>query len=239
MKHEIGVEKPDYLIEDWPGKYDVFSWLEYVVTVPNPIFLITTLKGNGLPNANLHSWGLLIGEKEKYMSLIALLKHTHTYTNITREKEWCINFPGFSHYPEGFETIHNNEYDVDEITKAGFTVEESKKVRAPRISECMINLECKLKWQHNLSENGSWHLFCGEIVHVAVDENVIIPDPVERMKKMQLMYNIRGTINPLNGVQYGPNTLGLIKEVVKITSDDGLIKLWRDKLANLDVEVNN
>jgi len=229
MKHEIGVIKPDYLIEDWPGKYDTFSWLEYVVTVPNPIFLITTLKENGLPNANLHSWGLLVGEKDKYMSLIALLKHTHTYANIIRTKEWCVNFPDFNHYPEGFETIYNNEYDVDEITKAGFTVEESKRLGTPRISECMVNLECTLKWQRDLYDNSSWRLFCGEIVHVAVDENVIIPDPVERIKKMQLMYNIRSTINPLNGAQYGPNTLGLLNEVVKITSDDGLIKKWRVK----------
>ena len=62
MKHEIGIVQPSCLVEDWPDKYDVFSWLEYVVTVPNPIFLVTTRKANGAANANLHSWGLLIGE---------------------------------------------------------------------------------------------------------------------------------------------------------------------------------
>jgi hypothetical protein len=30
-----------------------------------------------------------------------------------------------------------------------------------------------------------------------------------------LMYNIRGTVNPLDGQQYGPNSLGLLSEVVK------------------------
>jgi hypothetical protein len=38
VKHEIGITRPPYLIEDWPGKYDVFSWLEYVITVSNPSF---------------------------------------------------------------------------------------------------------------------------------------------------------------------------------------------------------
>ncbi len=31
MKREIGIAQPEYLIEDWPGKYDLFSWLEYRV----------------------------------------------------------------------------------------------------------------------------------------------------------------------------------------------------------------
>ena len=74
MKHEIGITQSSYLIEDWPGKYDVFSWLEYVVTVPNPIFLVTTRKANGAANANLHSWGLLVGERDHYSSLLALLE---------------------------------------------------------------------------------------------------------------------------------------------------------------------
>jgi hypothetical protein len=52
MKREISIAQPAYLVEDWPGKYDVFSWLEYIVTVPNPIFFVTTRKPNGAPNAN-------------------------------------------------------------------------------------------------------------------------------------------------------------------------------------------
>ena len=73
MKHEIGITQPSYLVEDWPGKYDVFSWLEYIVTVPNPIFLVTTRKTNGAANANLHSWGFLVGERDHYSSLLAVL----------------------------------------------------------------------------------------------------------------------------------------------------------------------
>ena len=227
MKHEFGMRKPDYLIEDWPGKYRVFSWLEYVITVPNLIFLITTRKANGLSNANLHSWGLLLGEGEKFLSLIAILKYHHTYANILREKEWCINIPSFDHYPESFETIYNNDDEVDELENAGFTIEQSRRIQAPRIQECLINIECKLAWQRELFEGSSWVLFAGDVAHVAIDERAMANTPEERIKDMQLMYNIRSTVNPLTGEQYGPNTLGLLKEVVKITSDDGSTKLWR------------
>jgi flavin reductase (DIM6/NTAB) family NADH-FMN oxidoreductase RutF len=227
MKHEIGILQPKYLFEDWPGKYEVFSWLEYVVNVPNPIFLVTTRKANGAPNANLHSWGLLTGERGNYSSLLALLDHTHTYANILREGEWCVNFPSFEYYPQCFETIYCNGPENDEITEAGFTLEPATTVQAPRIAECLVNLECRLEWHRPLYEDSRWHLLVGRVSHVVVDESAMVIDPAERMQALSLMYNVRGTVNPLDGQQYGPNTLGLLGKVVKIFSDEGRPKGWR------------
>ena len=221
MKREIDITQPEYLIEDWPGKYEVFSWLEYVVTVPNPIFIVTTRKPNGAANANLQSWGLLIGEKGNYSSLLALLDHSHTYDNILREGEWCVGFPSFEHYPQCFETIHCNAPDNDEVVEAGFTVESPRTVKAPRIAECSVSLECSLEWHRPLYEASPWHLFAGRVLHLAMDEAVMAPDPVERVRAMGLMYNVRSTVQPLTGEQYGPNTLGLLNRVEKIFPDGG------------------
>ena len=215
MKHEVEITTPENLPEVWPGSYDLFSWLEYVVTIPNAISIITTRKANGASNACLHSWGLLVGDRDNYTSLLAMHDYYHTYANILRESEWCLNYPSFEHYPQSFETIHVNYPDNDEITDAGLTVEASKNVHAPRIAECPINLECKLEWHRPLYEGSSWVLVAGKVVHVAMDENVIATDPAERMRALNLMYNIRGTINPTNLEMYGPNSLGLLSEVVK------------------------
>jgi flavin reductase (DIM6/NTAB) family NADH-FMN oxidoreductase RutF len=216
MKQEISITQPEYLVEDWSGKYEVFAWLEYIVTVPNPIFFITTRKPNGAPNANLNSWGFLIGEKDNYSSLMALLDNSHTYQNILREGEWCVCFPSFQYYRQCFETIRLNAPDNDEITDSGFTVELPKSVQAPRIAECAINLECRLEWHRALYENSRWHLFVGRVLHLAMDESVMIPNPVERMRIMELMYNVRSTVHPMTGKQYGPNTLGLLSRVEDI-----------------------
>jgi flavin reductase (DIM6/NTAB) family NADH-FMN oxidoreductase RutF len=216
MKREIEIAQPEYLVEDWPGKYEIFSWLEYVVSVPNPIFIVTTRKANGAANANLNSWGLLIGEKGNYSSLLALLDNSHTYANILREGEWCVGYPSFENYPQCFETIRCNAPDNDEITEAGFTIEPAKTVQAARIRECPVSLECRLAWHHPLYEASPWHFFAGRVCHVAMDEAMMVPDPVERMRVMKLMYNVRSTVNPLNGEQYGPNTLGLLSRVEKI-----------------------
>jgi flavin reductase (DIM6/NTAB) family NADH-FMN oxidoreductase RutF len=215
MKHEIKVSTPENLEEIWPGSYQLFSWLEYVVTIPHPLFVITTRKPNGKPNACLHSWGFLVGDRDNYTSILAVLDYYHTYENILREGEWCLNYPSVDDYEKCFQTIHVNEADNDEITEAGLTVESSQVIRAPRIAECQINLECQLEWHHSLYEDSQWHLTAGRVVHVAMDENVLTRDPAERMRNMRLMYNIRGTINPLNREMYGPNSLGLLSEVVK------------------------
>lgn len=227
MKKDLGVVKPQYLIEDWPRKYEVFSWLEFIVTVPNPIFLITTLKENGKSNACLHSWQMLVGEGNKFMSVLGVMKHSHTYKNIIRDKEWCINYPNQEDYPQSFDTIENNGMENDEILDSGFHMENSLKIRTPRIEECKINLECMLSWEKELFPNSNWVILAGEVVNVAMSEDVMVSVPEERIKKLGLMYNIRSTINPLNGDQYGPNTLGIINEVKRITSDDGYTKLWK------------
>jgi flavin reductase (DIM6/NTAB) family NADH-FMN oxidoreductase RutF len=215
LKHEIDVTTPESLEEFWPGSYDLFSWLDYVVTIPNSISLITTRKANGAPNACLQAWGLLVGDRDNYTSLLAMHDYYHTYANIMREGEWCVNYPSIEYYPQSFETINVNHDENDEITDAGLTVEASKKVQAPRIAECAISLECKLEWHRPLYEGSSWVLAAGKVVHIAVDETVMSTDPVERMQSMRLMYNIRGLINPISGETNGYNSLGLLSEVVK------------------------
>ncbi len=64
-------------------------------------------------------------------------------------------------------------------------------------------------------EGNQWHILAGRVVHVAMDDKVLTSDPTERMKALRLMYNIRGMVNPVSQEIYGPNTLGLIKEVIK------------------------
>ena len=220
MKHELGIAQPDYLIEDWPGKYDVFSWLEYIITVPNPIFLVTTFKVNGKPNANLHSWGFPVGDRNNYSFLLALLDNTHTFVNIQRTAEFCVNYPSFKDSKACFETITQNGLGNDEISDAGFALEQAQLVNAPRIAECFFNLECRLEWDHPVREGCSWKILLARVVHVAVDEKVMVPEPEERTRRMGLMYNMRSNINPLTGEYYGPNTLGLMNKIVKIIPEN-------------------
>jgi flavin reductase (DIM6/NTAB) family NADH-FMN oxidoreductase RutF len=210
MKHEISVEKPSYVQSAWPGKYQLFSWLEYAVNIPYPAFLVTTFKENGKPNACFHSWGCFAGDQEGYCSVLVVLESFHTYENIRRSGEWCINLPSADQEQKCMLTIENNGLDNDEIVDSGLSVEPSWVVQAPRVAECLINLECRLEWDRPLLEGSKWHVFVGRIVHAAMDDAAFALQPGERLEALKTMYNLRSTLNPLTG-EAGPASLPVLR----------------------------
>ena len=50
---------------------------------------------------------------------------------------------------------------------------------------------------------------------IGIEQPPMAVDPDERLQALGLMYNVRGTVHPLNGDYYGPNTLGVLGEVVR------------------------
>ncbi len=139
-----------------------------------------------------------------------------------------MNYPTVKHYPQCFETVYCNALENDEIDDAGFTLEPAQTIAAPRIAECLLNLECRLEWHHSLYEGNPWHILAGRVQHVAAHESALVIDPDKRMQALGLMYNLRSTINPVNGDFYCPNTLALIGQVLKVFTDEGQPKGWRE-----------
>ena len=59
-----------------------FSWLEFVTSVPSPMFLVTSYKSNGKPNACMQSWATFTtGDKGRrfYAILSSVNKKGHLY----------------------------------------------------------------------------------------------------------------------------------------------------------------
>ena len=140
VKHEFGPSHPAGLAEAWPGQFGLFSWLNFAASIPGVVFLITTRKESGVPNACLHAWSMLAGDTDHYTSVLAVPDYAHTRANILREGEWCLNFPRFGQYAQSFRTIGSHGPDEDEIAAAGFTSEQAHTVRAPRIAECPVQI---------------------------------------------------------------------------------------------------
>ena len=45
MKHLFGPEKPEYVVDGWPGQFTaVFSWLDALIALPRAVLVITTRK---------------------------------------------------------------------------------------------------------------------------------------------------------------------------------------------------
>jgi len=176
MKIEIGSSKPDNFIDRWSGEFRIFSHFEMALGIPHSLFLITTLKENGKPNACFQSWSSFSGDEGGYFAITPLLRTTHTYRNILRTREFCINFISARYFDACYETIRNNTEETDEIAAGGFTAEPASCIRSPRIREAFMSLECAFHSESDLSGRGITALIIGRVLSAAVDEDYLNGD---------------------------------------------------------------
>ena len=116
MNFEHGSLKPENFKEDWEGQFNILPWMAYISAIPHVIYLITTLKENGLPNVALQGWSSFSGEGDNFFVIISgLLKRSHTLKNIIRDEEFCINFLPPQYLDNFRKTIHENSEETNEI----------------------------------------------------------------------------------------------------------------------------
>jgi flavin reductase (DIM6/NTAB) family NADH-FMN oxidoreductase RutF len=171
MKIEIGDKLPAHFKEHWPGQYEVFSHFEYACGVPHALFAVTTLKENGKPNINFHAWSCFQGDGGGFFAVLAgIYTHTHTYKNIQRTGEFCVNFISKQYFDALMKTIPENGDETDEFAAAGLTEEQAKTVSAPRIAESFLTLECALHSIADISGAGKTALITGKVKLIAAQE---------------------------------------------------------------------
>ena len=198
MKYEIGEKRPEHFKEYWPGMYDFFSHYEYVSNVPQALFLITTINENGKTNACFHSWSAFSGDSGGFFAVLTgLMQNTHTYKNILRDKEFCINFLSSEYYEECQKTIKCNDEDVDEVISSGLNIEKSSFVKPPRIKEAFLSFECKLHKYDDLSGKGITAMITGRVVNAAVEGSH--DNPEELCGEKSFMYYVHAPKNPETG----------------------------------------
>lgn len=176
-KVELPVDPPAGVSGSWPGAFDVFPWLYYVFNIPGPVFMVTTVKENGLPNVQLNRWGLVLGSGREGKFLLEVMRTSDTCRLVRESGEFVINFPSLSLRERFMKTTTHYPLDVDEVSASGLTPVPSREVGAPRIAECWGHLECRLDWLRDVEERVKVHaLIQGAIVHAAIDEDCLTDD---------------------------------------------------------------
>ena len=70
-----------------------FHWMEFVTSVPSPLYIITSYKSNGKPNACMQSWTTFTGGKNGFFAIVsAVSKYGHLYQTLHGTEEAVINF---------------------------------------------------------------------------------------------------------------------------------------------------
>ena len=177
-----------------------FSWIDFVTSIPSPLFVVTTYKSNGLPNACLQSWATFVGNEQDFYCIMANVnKNGHMYRSIKETGDLVINFPSADYFKNCAETIKNNHFDDDEITKSGLTAEKSTYVNAPRIKECFLNLECKYYWEKEITENSNQVVMCVIVKNVCMHTDYFDEKFKGRYGESGYIYNIHHPVNPETG----------------------------------------
>ena len=172
-----------------------FSWKEFVMTVPSPMFLVTTYKFNGQPNACMQSWATFTSAdhgKGFYAILASVNKNGHLYKSLNEKKEAVINFFSAEYHSACMATIQHNQFETDEITESGLTVEKAAWVDAPMVKECFMNLECKYVWEKEIVPGDDHAMICLEIVGAHIDEDHL----ADKTGDNGIMYNIHYPLDP-------------------------------------------
>lgn len=190
-----------------------FSWMEFVTAIPSPLFVVTTYKSNGKPNACLQSWACFNGSPNGFYAILSSVnKSGHLYQSVRETNEAVINFPSIEFYDKCSDTIANNGFDNDEIALSGLTSENASIVNAPMIKECFLNLECRYLWEREIVEGSSHVLMCLEIVNICAEEKYLDEVVHGRYGEEGYLYNIHYPVNPGNFNGRSHDWIGTIRK---------------------------
>ena len=190
-----------------------FSWKEFVMTVPSPMFLVTTFKSNGLPNACMQSWTVFTSANRGdgyYAILGSVNKNGHLYATLQEKREAVINFMSAEHYDACMATIQNNQFEADEIAASGLTAEPAAWVDAPMVQECFMNLECAYRWEKEIAPGDDHVLVCLEVLGAHIDEAYL----ADKTGEKGILYNIHHQVNPENAGKTAHDYAGVLMKKI-------------------------
>ncbi len=170
MKIEVGEHTPGHAPAIRPGPYDSFSRLEFICGIPHALFLVTTRREDGTPDADFHSWSSFSGDSGGFYAVMSGIgAQSRMHRNILREQEFCVNFIRPENCDACLRAIGGSGADVGGIAAGGFTAVPGITVRAPRILEAFLTLECGLHSVTDLSGRNVSLMVVGHVNHVAVE----------------------------------------------------------------------
>lgn len=151
-------------------KKNIFDLVEKVtyITPASPVVLVSTRSTDGINN--LAPFGMfMVASTRPSMIIVAVSPKTDTYKNIMDTKQFVVAIPNKGYEDALYAAGGKFPPEVDEFAQAGFTPYESRKIRAPKVAECIVNLECCLAWT---KDAGNHTIFCADVVDADIDNNL-------------------------------------------------------------------
>lgn len=147
--------------------------------IPRPIALISTVDRNGVRNLAPFSYFNAVSSIPPVLMFSLSRKGADgikkdTLINIEETGEFTVNMVS---YPMVWPMVLSSaEFppEADEFEKTGFTALDSKHITPPRVRECLIQFECKLREIKELGGNkNDCTIIFGDVVCLYVDDSIL------------------------------------------------------------------
>ncbi|MGI5487117.1 flavin reductase family protein [Microtetraspora malaysiensis] len=151
-----------------------------------PVVLISSLNEDGSANLAPMSSAWWLGQS----CMLGLGNSAQTTANLLREGECVLNLPssamvdavdrialttGKAAVPDS-KVKQGYRYEPDKFSVAGLTEQASELVRAPRVAECPVQLECRVVSAHPFgAPTARATAFQVEVLRAHVEEQLVIP----------------------------------------------------------------
>ena len=144
--------------------------------VPRPIGFISTISAEGVHNLAPFSFFNAVCGNPPVVCFSASFREPRkdTYLNIQATREFVVNIVSEEIAEKMNLTSGDYPLDVDEFEVSGLTPLPCQLVRAARVAESHVNMECKLMQIIDVSlRPGGASLILGEVVRFHVDDRVV------------------------------------------------------------------
>ncbi|MCY4580303.1 MAG: flavin reductase family protein [Chloroflexi bacterium] len=160
-----------------PSNYEGFNRVLTGVIVPRPIAFVSSVSSEGIVNLAPFSFFNAMAYDPATIvmgiSRSAGWKEKDTLSNIEATGEFVVNVVVDDISEAMNRTAAEFPADVDEFEIAGLTAKPSKKVRAPRVAESPVNMECKLSQVVEIGDGTNHAIVIGEILLMHVRDDII------------------------------------------------------------------
>ncbi|ESU24877.1 hypothetical protein FEDK69T_04300 [Flavobacterium enshiense DK69] len=149
--------------------------------IPRPIGWISSISEDGILNLAPFSFFNAVGEDPPHVIFSTVRPNNSnkdTLNNILATKQFVVNMVVEEIVEQMNITSQSVESHVNEFELAGLTPAPSLKVKAPRVKESPINMECELVHHYTLEDNrhGGATIIVGRVVMFHIDESVLLDD---------------------------------------------------------------
>lgn len=145
------------------------------VIVPRPIAWVSTMSLDGITNLAPFSYFTSVSNKPPMVGINIGQEHggrKDTARNILETEEFVVNIAGWQQLEDLHASADHHPPETSEIELLGLQTESSTHIKAPRMADAPVQMECKFHQMIPFGTGGS-EFYVGEVVAFHFRDDVI------------------------------------------------------------------